>query len=71
MAFWGLGPPKAQKDLALAAKLLGDHSAGWLKSTPFTRPCVSLADKLNDPKAADLAADGLQRRLNLCPLLRG
>ena len=59
LAFRGLGPPKAQKDLALAAKLLGDHSTGLAQIDAFHATVRILGRMIDDPKAADLAADQL------------
>ena len=59
LAFRGLGPPKAQKDLALAAKLLGDHSTGLAQIDAYRIATRVFGRMIDDPNAADLAADQL------------
>ena len=57
LAFRGVGPAKARKEFAEAAKLLGDHSKG-LPQIDAYRGAVRIWDRLiDDPKAADFAAD--------------
>ena len=57
LAFRGVGPAKARKEFAEAAKLLGDHSKG-LPQIDAYRGTVRIWSRLiDDPKAADLAAE--------------
>jgi hypothetical protein len=53
----GPGRPNAMKEFAEAAKLLGDHSTGLARIDAY-RAAVRVWSRLvDDPKAADLAAD--------------
>ena len=60
-----VGPPRAQKNLAVAAKLLGDHSTGLARIDAY-REAISTWNRLiDDPKAADLVADQFDVVLNI------
>ncbi len=53
----GPGRPNAQKEFAEAAKLLGDHSTGLAQIDAY-RPAMRVYGRMiDDPKAANLAAD--------------
>ena len=58
LAFRGLGPPKAQKEFAEAAKLLGDHSTGLAQIDAY-RAAVQTWKRLTEDKVmgACLAAE--------------
>jgi tetratricopeptide (TPR) repeat protein len=57
LAFRGLGPPQAQRELALAAKLFGDHSTGLAQIDAYRMATRVFARMIDDPNAADSAAD--------------
>jgi tetratricopeptide (TPR) repeat protein len=56
LAFRGLGPLKAQKDFAEAAKMLGDHSKGRAKIDPYRSAARVWGRMLEDPQPASVAA---------------
>jgi energy-coupling factor transporter ATP-binding protein EcfA2 len=53
----GPGRPKAQKEFAEAAKLLGDHSTGLAQIDAYRSAMRVYGRMIDDSKAADLAAD--------------
>jgi tetratricopeptide (TPR) repeat protein len=57
LAFRGLGPLRAQKEFAEAAKLLGDHSTGLAQIDAYRSTMRTYGRMMDDPKAADWAAD--------------
>jgi tetratricopeptide (TPR) repeat protein/energy-coupling factor transporter ATP-binding protein EcfA2 len=57
LAFRGLGPPQAQRELALAAKLFGDHSTGLAQIDAYRMATRVFGRMIDDPTAADWAAD--------------
>ena len=56
LAYRGLGPEKAQKEFAEAAKLFGDHSTGVAQIDAYRAATRTWSRLIDDPKAADLAA---------------
>ena len=60
-----VGPPRAQKNLAVAAKLLGDHSTGLARIDAYREAISTWNWLIDDPKAADLVADQFDVVLNI------
>jgi tetratricopeptide (TPR) repeat protein/energy-coupling factor transporter ATP-binding protein EcfA2 len=57
LAFRGLGPPKAQKEFAAAAKLVGDRSNSLDQIDAYRSATWVFGRMIDDPNAADSAAD--------------
>ena len=57
----GPGRPKAQKEFAEAAKLLGDHSTGLTQIDAYRSAMRIYGRMIDDPRAANLAADQFDR----------
>jgi tetratricopeptide (TPR) repeat protein len=57
LAFHGLGPPKAQKEFAAAAKLVGDRSNSLDQIDAYRSATWVFGRMIDDPNAADSAAD--------------
>src|SRR6202042_3683626 len=53
----GPGRPRAQREFAEAAKLLGDHSTGLTQIDAYRSAMRVYGRMIDDPRAADLAAD--------------
>ena len=69
LAFRGVGPPKAQREFASAAKLLGDHATGLTQIDAY-RTVVRIWSRLvDDPKLADAAAEQYDAILGMAQVL--